>query len=567
MARDNAFAVTGTAGAGKTTALMDIIGALMQSQYEPEEILLIGLTHATKRAAIGRGIVLPEDNIRTMDSLAFQLYRMKYSKNPSLFHPNTGQHSGSKFAYSKPARELIEKFTRDTGWQLYHDQNVPVGTSPLQNGASKLWNTYGMLRQARIKREQWAEHTEHRYYLDGKLMEEFVSAYEEWSRYNDALDFTGVKELLYDEGVQLPQLIRVAFLDEAQDNNALELNLFHQWGTDLDYYYLAGDPNQAIYESMRAAVGPAFLDEVPDANEMKLPKSNRCASTILDYGFTLTHRATKYHDYGQVEPRETGGSIKHVRLSLDSPIGVAQWLAEYVADGDKTVGVLATYDGGAEYLSTVGKELGMMGMLYHNPYSQDAKWQQFHPRTLARVKAFLKRPWCIRDVIEWAALVGTSLVFPRGVLPALEGDPAKNKAPRYPHGTIVTPELADQIFVDGRATLDMSLDWIPTVQSKSSPGQGQVLTAKRIIDRWGMVEALDAEPNIIIGTVHSVKGGEMDAALIFPDISFARVAEGMGTDDDEVHRTMYVAVTRARKEVFLAEPMRNSMRNGLFYRW
>jgi superfamily I DNA/RNA helicase len=59
----------------------------------------------------------------------------------------------------------------------------------------------------------------------------------------------------------------------------------------------------------------------------------------------------------------------------------------------------------------------------------------------------------------------------------------------------------------------------------------------------------------------------MDSVLVFPDISYMRKAEGGSVSDDEVHRLMYVAVTRARKEVLLAKPMGRSLRDRLYYDW
>lgn len=563
--RANAFAITGTAGAGKTTAILGVIEEALQ-EHDSDEVYLVGLTHATKKAALARGLHLPDGHVTTMDSLAFRLFYQAYGYYPKLFHPNAGSTGVNKFKYKKESRELIEKFSNECNWRMYHDLNVPEGTRVSDEATSKIWRLYGLTRQKLLEPE-----TVERYIsgsnIDYTTYTQFQREYEEWAKYNEVYDFTAVKELLLANEVMLPNLTHIAFLDEAQDNNALELAIWHQWGTGLYEYWLAGDPNQAIYENMRGAVGPAFLELVPDANEWKLPKSNRCSSEILSYGFTLTRRASTFHDYGEVEPRAIGGTVEEVDLTLDGPAEVARWLAGYVESSTKVIAVLASFDGGREHLSSVAVELDRIGVMYYNPYSEDYKWQQFDSRTLNKIKAFLKRPWSVANVLDWSGLVGTSLVFNHGILGKLEGDATKHKSPLYPLGQEVTPEIAGVIFKSGAEVLEADLPWVTSHQIKSSVGKAAVIAAQNVITRYGTTEALDAEPSIIIGTIHSVKGGEADSVLVFPDISYARLAEGGEVNDDEVHRLMYVAVTRARTAVYLGRPMGQSLRNNLFYSW
>jgi superfamily I DNA/RNA helicase len=69
-------------------------------------------------------------------------------------------------------------------------------------------------------------------------------------------------------------------------------------------------------------------------------------------------------------------------------------------------------------------------------------------------------------------------------------------------------------------------------------------------------QALVETPQVIVGTIHSVKGGEADVVFLFPDLSPAgeRQYRRGGPQRDSVIRQFYVAVTRARETLYLCSP-------------
>jgi hypothetical protein len=60
----------------------------------------------------------------------------------------------------------------------------------------------------------------------------------------------------------------------------------------------------------------------------------------------------------------------------------------------------------------------------------------------------------------------------------------------------------------------------------------------------------DQGPKVIVGTVHSVKGGEADHVYVFPDIAYQA---SLGSYDELV-RLFYVAMTRAKQSLTLCGP-------------
>ena len=72
----------------------------------------------------------------------------------------------------------------------------------------------------------------------------------------------------------------------------------------------------------------------------------------------------------------------------------------------------------------------------------------------------------------------------------------------------------------------------------------------------GGIQNLLTRPSIIIGTIHSVKGGEADTVYLFPDLSLAGINEWNGNSGveggrDAIIRLFYVGMTRAKEELVI----------------
>ena len=63
-------------------------------------------------------------------------------------------------------------------------------------------------------------------------------------------------------------------------------------------------------------------------------------------------------------------------------------------------------------------------------------------------------------------------------------------------------------------------------------------------------EKFNAVPRINLSTIHQAKGGEADNVVLLLDLSPAALL----TTNDDIHRVFYVAVTRAKENLFLVEP-------------
>lgn len=72
----------------------------------------------------------------------------------------------------------------------------------------------------------------------------------------------------------------------------------------------------------------------------------------------------------------------------------------------------------------------------------------------------------------------------------------------------------------------------------------------------GGVRLLSETPKVVVGTIHSVKGGEADVVYLLPDLSQAGMAQWVGADIESaaIRRLFYVGMTRARESLVLCNP-------------
>ena len=75
-------------------------------------------------------------------------------------------------------------------------------------------------------------------------------------------------------------------------------------------------------------------------------------------------------------------------------------------------------------------------------------------------------------------------------------------------------------------------------------------------------KALKESPKVIVGTIHSVKGGEADTVIVLPDLSpQANDLLHKKEAKDSLNRLFYVAVTRTKNKLYLCNA------EGLRFQW
>jgi DNA helicase-2/ATP-dependent DNA helicase PcrA len=205
------------------------------------------------------------------------------------------------------------------------------------------------------------------------------------------------------------------------------------------------------------------------------------------------------------------------------------------------------------------------GIPFHNPYRKsNGFWNPLRSgrkgSSVNRISALLstgfdrdQRPfrWTHRDLKLW-----TEWLKPEGVL--------RTEA----RGLIAEAEASLPVTIERLAELFHADSFKSLLAASEDPRQltdwwsrrlaptfhSRVQFASAVVSVRGP-DALKNKPQVTVGTIHSVKGGEADVVFLFPDLSPAADAayQRPGPPRDSVLRLFYVGMTRARHTLYICQ--------------
>jgi DNA helicase II / ATP-dependent DNA helicase PcrA len=532
------YRVIGPPGTGKTQYVRRQVElwAFERELYAPADFVLCSYTKAA--AAVLRGRVpVPDDHVATLHSLGWRaLGRPPIAEVPPLVNEWNAA-APSSWRIGQPDADLEEGYLPDDRREsAFDDYN--------------LWRALGSPRP---------------HILEEKTRD-FAQAWEAFKREKGAVDFGDMIDLPRLEGLPCPGAPRVIIMDEAQDAVPAQWALVRYWASACDHFIVAGDPAQTIY-AWAGARPDELLQPLPERRQKLLARSYRLPAAVHRYAERWLQRHSGPLAQGRdYQPRETEGLVRRLDATYRSCDPLLDDIERVLQETTRTMMVLATC---SYMLSPVLEGLRDRGIPYHNPYRRAAgAWNPLRPArdgqvsTIERLLAYLRpdretwgrdaRWWTAQDARLWLTMVRADQFQLRGgrdrLLEALRDEEAPDQVLQA-----LQPEAAL-----AAATLDV--DWL----SGASLERYRKLLAfgARIRRRW-TGKALRETPRVIVGTIHSVKGGEADVVYVLPDISYqAWVASFTREGRDALVRVFYVAFTRAREELVLLEPS-----NGRLSAW
>jgi len=132
------------------------------------------------------------------------------------------------------------------------------------------------------------------------------------------------------------------------------------------------------------------------------------------------------------------------------------------------------------------------------------------------------------------------------------------KAPKYrtPKFWMNTSDHEELSFVDlvDYCGLDLDVEhqilaWFDILKRNFTPNQ--VAYFIRLLERYGQ-KTLDEEPDIIIDTIHSVKGGEANNVLLYSKANWpSAFVNKNNTQQSDEKRVIYTGVTRAKDSLHI----------------
>ncbi len=208
------------------------------------------------------------------------------------------------------------------------------------------------------------------------------------------------------------------------------------------------------------------------------------------------------------------------------------------------------------------------GIPFHNPYRRtNGFWNPLRVdqkgSTAGRVLALMAgapdlenaRPWTNGEVAQWAQVLQARGILVRGAKKTLAAFAPEHVATYVDDGVLAQsfePEALESMaraWAQGHQAL---LDWwVPRLTADVRP---RAAFPAEIVKRYGP-HALVETPRVVVGTIHSVKGGQADIVYLFPDLSQAADTDYQrsGPPRDSILRVAYVGATRARERLVICQ--------------
>ncbi len=541
--------VHGPPGTGKTTYLARQArrGA---GEHGADAIAIVSLTRAAAAEIGGRETGIPAANVGTLHAACFQ----------GLDRPRLAETSEGLRAFSDAHPALRLQGARTTLDEPAADPAVGAGPADALHGA------VAALRARRLPRSAWP------------LPErEFDAVWEDWKRQTHRRDFTDLVELALAELPAHPAHPRALLLDEAQDCSALELALVARWAQAAATTIVCGDADQALYQWRGS--DPDGLARLSAADSRTLAQSHRVPRAVHALASDWIGRLPARPPIAYA-PTDAAGAVTTLPFSLRwvEPL-LAELERDLAAGRDAMVLTACGYQ-----LAPVLKLLRDAGLPFHNPYRTAASaWNPL--RGAGALAAFLRpsaavwgeraRPWTWEDLRAWTAPLAATRTLARGAgaLIAAKCAGAGERRDRAGDGRDGRAQGRDA--GGHRADAIVPADTLARLLPGYGPRHPAALldagwwasrlrageTARhryplQLLDAHGP-GALRARPRVVVGTIHSVKGGEADVVYLFPDLSRRGMWQGWhagGPARDQLVRMVYVALTRAREQVVLLAP-------------
>lgn len=527
------YRLHGPPGTGKTWTLATTWVPQAAKRFGAGRVVICSLTRAAAKVIASRNTGVPRENIGTLHALCYR----------ALNGPDVAE------GY------LDEWNRREPTMPLSADQEVtadnPFADRATGNRGDDLAAQAQALRHRRTPRHEWPQQVRY-----------FQERWDDWLQETERTDFTGMIEACLESVDYAPGRPEVFIVDEAQDCSVLELSLVRKWAERASYVVLAGDGDQAIYQ-WRGASPDAFTGgDIPQEHNYHLTKSHRVPSRVHAIADEWIQQCSERYavNYEPTEREGRVGRLPHITSKF--PIQLVRQIEESLEAG-RTAMVLASC---AFVLRPTLRQLRSAGLPFHNPYRRTAApWNPMRGGA-DRLRAFLlpapgfldsPRQWTLEDAARWADLVEMKRTsFGRGAKTRIKDAIKTADFDKREDRTISDAEGRLLFGADGWAELTEVIQGSDPLQWLAD----HCLASKRQLIEYGLtvsrrrgIQALRNEPQVVVGTVHSVKGGEADDVFLYPDLSVAGMKEWIrpGAGRDSIVRTMYVGMTRAKEGLFL----------------
>lgn len=507
----------GPPGCGKTTYLTQTIRRMVE-RYGPDGLIVASFSKSAARELVGRDLPVHRDRVGTLHSLAYRaIGRPTFALKTEAVEEWNASHDA-------PSWRLVPMDSKSG------DYADPLGGG--NSGKNPMLERIGVLRARCRPMSAWPQGVEFAPTMA------FHLEWEEFKRRRGLVDFADMIERAMSHAP--PFDARAILCDEAQDCTTAEMRLLRAWGRGMEYLVLAGDDDQAIYD-FRGADPREWLSIDVDPQHLRmLGQSFRVPIHVHGMAEWWIQQIEGIRAEKEYKPRDFEGSADAIGGYFDE---YAAEIARAVAENTDRSMIVAPC---AYHLGSVIKELRDRGVPYHNPYAR-------HRGDWNPMRGGAERLGCWMDRREGWTLGAAHK--------ALEHVAAKKvpwergwKSKLLQFGTHETAQACQVTPHTWKAITGTDqipppdLDWfLGRILLSEAP---KYTYAAQVCRNQGL-DALTDQPRVVVGTIHSVKGGEAENVYMTDQLSPSAAAELVTAHGrDAWRRLVYVGMTRAKERLW-----------------
>ncbi len=589
-AGNGAFLVIAGAGTGKTRTLIYRLAYLVESGILPEHILLLTFTRRAASEMLARASNLLDGRCQRVQGGTFHAYCLSVLRR---YATRLGYPENFTILDSSDAADVVDVVRTASGF------NRSSRRFPKKRTLHAIFSTC-VNRQLPV-----VEVLEQRFPQFLELTDDIESlgrAYRDYKRQYGLMDYD---DLLMQTGILLEQdadvmravaeQCRHVLVDEFQDTNRLQARLVELFSSVHGNVMAVGDDAQSIYRFRGAEPENifAFPERFEGARVLRLEHNYRSTQPILDLANLLISRASRRYDKKLFSDGRDGEKPGLIAAPDDQT--ECRFVCQMIA-----------------LLREEDVALNRIAVLFRSGFNSYALEIELNRRNIPFVKyggvklseaahvkdvmAFLKVVENPRDASAWNRI----LLLLDGVGPKTAQEIIAWAASGEGEPFVLDDRPFSQRYIDALVTLFTTLR---KVRSEELPLQAQVesileyyepiLQRKYFEDfpkrqqdldhfvgltsqytsRSGFLESLaldpieltaleaeaaeDDEPPLILSTIHSAKGLEFDTVFVIQALEGVLPSGYAMKDDealDEELRLLYVAITRAERNLFVSYP-------------
>jgi superfamily I DNA/RNA helicase len=541
--------IAGPPGTGKTTKLVEIYYKHLVEQYSPTDIIVISHTN-TAADHIKRKIYADESIDDFQKKTGHEIFhRVKQSK-ASLEENVTTIHKFCKNRVKGKAFLIEDYDILKTLYPLF--DKYTLNKKPLKS-VQGLVNTHPFFKFKTAAKDNgreildyyrsltFEEKEDYKYTVEELIkMQEYYIKFKTNEKINGRttkiIDFQDMVEDFYnnkEESEKLCKDIKILIVDEAQDSSVIQRKAEEVMSKNVDYFYKAGDPDQAIFEFAGAA--PDLFHREFANPEIELEQGYRCPRIINDYCKKIIQDIWEEYNYTRTwKPREENGKIVEGEIFNLSSLTQDPYASELKNRIQNTTeDFIFTYRGGEpremiHYLMEIGMPIAI-------PNKEKSKFQFKYPTN------------DVKNQREF-------LAFSKGEIKSLTKIKAmfKGMHPQYQLKTIEELESVDSGSYDINWLVDKGfvVPGIKDVNDFQKISKVSTIQMKNYI-REIVNNNRDLEKKrVFLENIHTIKGKEFDNVVF--DFKLTR-QENLFSKK----RMKFVACSRARKTLWLLKSKTN----------